>query len=102
MDGRVKPGHDGFVCCDPGSAKHHAAQSGVLHRARETRGTLAAPHRCSRRRGSRTMKQLFGLMMLAGALGLAPAGAADGEFELAALQTPLGAGAMLPARDEAD
>ncbi|MEA2882980.1 MAG: hypothetical protein QOH32_2236 [Bradyrhizobium sp.] len=48
------------------------------------------------------MKHLLRLMVLAGALGLVPAGAAEGEFELAALQTPLGAGAMLPARDDAD
>ena len=48
------------------------------------------------------MKHLLRLMTLAGALGLVPAGAQEAAFELAALQTPLGAGSMLPARDEAD
>jgi hypothetical protein len=73
---------------------------GVMLRAGET-GTPTAPARYPATL-ERTMKQPFGLMMLAGALGLVPAGAAEGEFELAALQTPLGAGTMLPGRDDAD
>jgi hypothetical protein len=73
---------------------------GVLHRARETE--LLALRAVDPATLERTMKQLFGLVMLAGALGLVPAGAGEGEFELAALQTPLGAGAMLPAPDDAD
>jgi hypothetical protein len=30
---------DAGACYGPGSAKHHAAKSGVLHRARDTRKT---------------------------------------------------------------
>ena len=48
------------------------------------------------------MKHLLRLMVLGCALGLIPAGAEEAAFELASLQTPLGAGAMLTGRDDAD
>jgi hypothetical protein len=52
MDGRVKPGHDAVQpCYGPGSAAHHAANSGAL---RGVRGTInlhlavgLPPHRSS-------------------------------------------------------
>ena len=48
------------------------------------------------------MKRFLGLMLLAMASGLVPAAAADGAFELASLQTPIGAESLLTARDDAD
>ena len=48
------------------------------------------------------MKHLLRLMVLGCALGLIPAGAEEAAFELASLQTPLGAGLMLTGRDEPD
>ena len=48
------------------------------------------------------MQRLPGLLVLATVLGLDPAAAAESGFDLASLQTPVGAGSLLTTRDEAD
>ena len=48
------------------------------------------------------MKRLSGLIVLATMLGLVPAAAGESGFELASLQTPIGAASLLPPRDDAD
>jgi hypothetical protein len=48
------------------------------------------------------MNALAGLLVLATVLGLVPAWAADTGFELASLQTPIGAASLLTTRDAAD
>jgi hypothetical protein len=48
------------------------------------------------------MNRFLGLIVLAAALGLAPAAAREGALELASLQTPIGAESLLILRDDAD